>query len=136
MQKKGTTSQRTEYEFIDTSVKEGTLFEYRLADVDVNALTAPGGGAVIALPLVTSTSSKVRGRAMVDHEAIREDFRSESDVFWALVWPAGRSKSSGEHTGSPSRLYGPGGTVVAETEGPQEAVIHADVPIKQAAESP
>jgi hypothetical protein len=38
MQGQGTTSECTEYEFLDTSVQEGTLYQYRLAAVDVNGM--------------------------------------------------------------------------------------------------
>jgi hypothetical protein len=34
----GTTSERTEYDFLDSRVQEGILYEYRLANVDVNGM--------------------------------------------------------------------------------------------------
>jgi hypothetical protein len=55
----GSTSQRTEYEFLDSRVQQGAFYEYRLANVDVSGMVEYSKSIQVAVGQVTETDIQI-----------------------------------------------------------------------------
>ncbi|UCC30391.1 MAG: hypothetical protein JSU86_19595 [Phycisphaerales bacterium] len=85
--------------------------------------------AVIAVPTMTSLAGKPGRNVEANITSLQSDATVGRYAYWAVVTEAGAKRSPGDGNGPGTFLRAPTGKILASADGPEEAVVVAEVPI-------
>lgn len=85
--------------------------------------------ALIAVPTISCLAGKPGRNVEANLNSLQSDATVGRYAYWAVVAEAGAKRAPGNGNGPRTFLRAPTGKILASTDGPEEAIVVAEVPV-------